>query len=51
MEIGLSGIDGGRTESSIGLNRMDSGKIRHAAKFLRWRTDKDARECLLQVQK
>lgn len=31
----------------VAYNRMDSGRIRHAAKFVRWRTDKDARECLL----
>ena len=28
-------------------DRMDSGRIRHAARFQRWRMDKDAAECLL----
>ena len=34
----------------VSYNRMDSGRIRHAARFIRWRTDKDARECLLFAQ-
>jgi ATP-dependent DNA ligase len=29
----------------VSYNRMDSARIRHAARFVRWRTDKDAREC------
>lgn len=35
----------------VSYNRTDSGKIRHAARFVRWRTDKDAGECILLEEK
>lgn len=31
----------------ISYNRMDSGHIRHAARFVRWRSDKEPAECRL----
>lgn len=33
----------------VSYNRMDSGHIRHAARFLRWRVDKDPGECRLPL--
>lgn len=33
----------------VSYNRLDSGRIRHAARFIRWRADKDARECLISL--
>lgn len=31
----------------VSYNRMDSGRIRHAARFVRWRGDKDPTDCLI----
>lgn len=33
----------------VSYNRMDSGRIRHAARFVRWRSDKDAAECVIHI--
>lgn len=33
--------------AEVSYNRIDSGRFRHAAQFVRWRPDKNARDCLI----
>jgi ATP-dependent DNA ligase len=33
--------------AEVSYERIDSGRFRHAARFVRWRPDKDAKDCLI----